>query len=101
MAKKTKAPKKLPHEDDVRAIRRVCRGPRTKAGDKAVSELLERGDLKAAKKADRANREPCGYDVNSLILSEALDGKDHEKECPGCGRLVKWRAPVFDEAGAV
>jgi len=29
-------------------------------------------------------------------MAQALDGKLHTAECPGCGRVIEWRAPVFD-----
>lgn len=37
----------------------------------------------------------CGWNQNVAVLAEEFDGKDHEVDCPNCGRPFLWTAPVF------
>lgn len=37
----------------------------------------------------------CGYDVNNLILSNPLDGKDYFVTCPNCGAKISYTAPTL------
>ena len=87
-------------EDAVRSIERRCRGPLAADRAKVVAALVREGRTADAQQADAAGRQGCGYDVNELILSEPLDGKDHSAPCPNCGRTISWRAPRFDSAGS-
>jgi len=80
----------------VRGIKRTCRGPLAEGAAGKVAEALAAGDHAGAAAIDVANRKGCGYNVNDLIMAQALDGKLHTAECPGCGRVIEWRAPVFD-----
>lgn len=90
----------MEHSDEaiqiVRSVRRVCRGELSEAGRQVVIEKLEAGDLEAARRADAANRERCGQDINELILAQPLDGEPKEAECPGCGRSVRWTPVALD-----
>ena len=92
MKKLTKAQKEV----RVRSVRKRCRGPRSEEGDKAVAAAFAEGDNEFARKMDRAHREPCGYDVNDLILSQPLDGEEREANCPDCGQLIRWVPAPLD-----
>ncbi|HSR50922.1 MAG TPA: hypothetical protein VLV83_08835 [Acidobacteriota bacterium] len=55
-------------EEQVRSVKRVCRG----------------------------REGACGYDFNETILSNPLDGKVRDYECPQCGQKGSYRAPLFE-----
>lgn len=73
-----------------------CRGARTKKGDELVRTALAAGNEAAAREADEAHRKECGTDLTGVIASAPFDGKEHEGECPGCGRTVRWTAATQD-----
>jgi hypothetical protein len=79
-----------PTQQSILAIPRKCRGPISDEDRKTVADLLRSGDHDGAKAHDRASREPCGFDVNRMILSEELDGEEHATACPGCGTVISW-----------
>ena len=91
MANKTKKQA----EEEVRAIKRTCRGPLSEAARKAVNALLADGRLAEARQADRANRKGCGYDFNEIIVGGELDGGTYDYKCPECGVTGHYTAPVF------
>lgn len=39
----------------------------------------------------------CGRDFNETILAYPFDGTENKDECPGCGVVTSWKAPVFAE----
>jgi len=75
----------------------TCRGPLPPKARKLVNKLLEAGDVEKARLVDDENRPGCGYDFNETVLSNPLDGKIHEYECPDCGVTGEYRAPIFEE----
>ena len=95
-ARKTLAALELDAEDltsaqqSVLEIVRSCRGPISDEDRAVVGELLSAGDEDGAKAHDRESREPCGFDVNQLILSEEMDGEVHKAPCAGCGTVISW-----------
>lgn len=42
-------------------------------------------------------RTGCDFDVNNLILAQALDGKDKFTNCPKCGSRIEWVPAVYTE----
>lgn len=88
--------RKKEKETTVRSIARRCRGPRSPGGDRAVSEAFAAGDVEQAAMMDALHREPCGADINDLILESPLDGNPKTGTCPGCGRTVNWTPANLD-----
>ena len=83
-----------PSQRGILAIVRSCRGPISDEDRQVIGELLAAGDNDGAKAHDRESRDPCGFDVNFLILSEALDGEEHTAPCPNCGTNISWIPPA-------
>ena len=69
----------------IRSIERRCLGPLPSEAREIVTMLLTEGHIARAQSFNTGARTPCGQDVNDLILTEALDGEDHEITCPQCG----------------
>ena len=88
--------RKKEKQETVRSISRRCRGPRLPVGDRAVSEAFAAGDLEQAAMMDALHREPCGADINDLILEFPLDGEPKAAPCYGCGRTVEWTPANLD-----
>ncbi len=84
------------HEAQVRAVGHTCRGPLPDEDRAEVNNLLAAGDTVEAQKVDKAGRAGCGYDFNETILSNPLDGEEHDYECPRCGVTGVYRAPLFE-----
>ena len=81
----------------VRAVGHTCRGLLSDEDREEVNKLLADGNTAEAQKVDRAGRAGCGYDFNETILSNPLDGEEHDYECPRCGLTGIYIAPLFDE----
>ena len=90
--KRTKAEK----EAIIRSIKRRCRGPLSEEGKADLQAAFDAGNLDLARRMDREGRPGCGADTNDLILSEALDGKQHAGECFACGAEQTWRPAPLD-----
>lgn len=84
-------------EEIVRSVGHTCRGPLPDDIRSDVIRLLAEGDAGEARRLDDAGRPGCGYDFNDTILSNPLDGQEHEYKCPDCGVTGSYRAPVFDD----
>ncbi len=80
----------------VRAVGHTCRGPLSDEDREEVNRLLAEGKAAEAREVDRTGRTRCGYDFNETILSNPLDGEEHEYECPDCGVTGRYIAPLFD-----
>lgn len=37
----------------------------------------------------------CGWNQNEAVLAEKFDGAENEADCPNCGTVFSWKAPVF------
>lgn len=83
-------------EAQVRAVGHTCRGPLSDEDRTEVNKLLAAGNTVEARKVDKAGRAGCGYDFNNTILSNPLDGEEHEYECPACGLTGIYIAPLFE-----
>ena len=83
------------HEAQVRAVGHKCRGPLSDDDRAEVNRLLSAGNTAMAQKVDKAGRAGCGYDFNETILSNPLDGEEHEYKCPLCGVTGIYVAPSF------
>ena len=94
---KTELEVDIEQEAIVRSVGRTCRGPLSEEDREEVNRLLAEGDTVEAQKVDKAGRTDCGYDFNDTILSNELDGLEHEYECPDCGLTGIYIAPLFDE----
>ncbi len=83
-------------EDIIRAVGRTCRGPYTdESAREAVTDLMRRGEMEQARQLEDGSRNPCGYDVNEIVVAGPWDGEDYEVACPGCGQKITYRAPSF------
>ena len=47
-------------------------------------------------RGDEVGKARCGYDINTLILSEPLDGQQHSGQCPQCGTPQIWTPAKYD-----
>jgi hypothetical protein len=66
------------------------------AGDtQQASELAKLGRL--AWCLANLGRPQCGTDLNPFVMRGPWDGEEHEFTCPGCGRLVSMRFPLYSE----
>lgn len=107
----------------VRIIGRTCRGPRRMESSEAepfwarlrageapqsvaadfyggafASEDIDPEFAYSRLVADLGATKGCGWNVNDLILAQALDGQEHSAVCPGCGRTHFWKAPTITVA---
>lgn len=39
--------------------------------------------------------EDCGYNFNDIVAAGPWDGKEHDYQCPCCGVVGSYRAPLF------
>jgi hypothetical protein len=62
-----------------------------------IGAALQAGDEALAKALDIDTRRPCDYDFNEIVLANPLDGLEHDYQCPRCGVVGTYRAPMFPE----
>lgn len=80
---------------EIRAIARVCRGPRSDDGGQ-IAALLAESKREEAAIIDEQLRQGCGRDFNDIVANGPLDGAVHPYTCPGCGVTGVYRAPKYE-----
>lgn len=81
---------------EIRAIARVCRGPRRDGSEALLATLLLESKREEAAALDESLRLGCGRDFNDTIVAGPLDGQVHAYQCPGCAVIGVYRAPLYD-----
>lgn len=107
--------------EQIRSIERKCRGPLTVDGQDAIAKLqmgkeaaiaaageksgkekekllakIERLSEEIVQVCARDPRQGCGYDFNETIVENPWDGETREVECPECGIVTCYTAPIFE-----
>lgn len=83
-------------EREIRSIKRTCRGPLPHLIRKRVGVMLKEGFRDEAARLDDASRLGCGYDFNTIILSNPLDGVRRGYVCPKCGVGGYYTPPKYE-----